>query len=825
MNLPAIDHPKLLLVDDSPASLRVLADALVDLGTIHLATSGAEGLSMARKIRPELILVDVEMPGMNGFEFFQAIKADPWTEGCSVIFVTGGKGAGSGGYEVTSLTEGAVDFLAKPIDATTARLRVRNHLVMKQRGDQLAAARLEMARLVHSLPSLVLSLDPFEQIAFSNDRCLEWFGLEENDIKGKPLAQVVGQAAAELIIERIPDVVSGGRAELNVTIETPNAGVRNIQALLVASERDGQHQGVIVLLNDVSRQRQAEFALAEEKERLRVTLESIGDAVIATDTDGRVTFINPIAERMTGWRSQDAMGTRIEDVMPLVDSDSNASLVNPVYVAIRERRIVGMALNCRLVVAGGQSYAVEDSAAPIKGPDGQMLGAIMVFHDVSEARALALKMTHLANHDALTDLPNRLLLQDRISVAMRSARHTGRKVALAILDVDDFKIINNTAGHLSGDRVIQLLGSRLLRALPKDATLARLGSDEFVALLPDVESANTVAETIAALREAAREHFQFSDHRFDVTMSAGVSIFPDDCGDEETLLRHADVALHRAKTDGKNRFCFFSSDLELRLLNRREAATSIRDALAEGRMEVHYQSQVDVVSRSVIGAEALVRIRRRDGSLIPPASFIPVAEENGLIVPIGREVIRQSCAMAAQWAKSGRPIKVAVNISARQFCDDDLVELITGNLREAGLDPSLLELEITESTLMIDTGQTVDILRQIKALGVKVSIDDFGTGYSSLKYLHHFPADTLKIDQGFTREFLTSKGDEAIVKAVITLGKSLGLDLVAEGVETEEQAEALVLLGCAKMQGYLFSRPVPSSQFAFHPTHGVTAAD
>ncbi|MDX5444461.1 MAG: EAL domain-containing protein [Zoogloeaceae bacterium] len=812
MNVQSTDQPRLLIVDDSPASLRTLADALSDLGAIHLASSGAQALQIARRVQPDLVLVDVEMPGMSGFEFFHALRNDPWTANCAVIFVTGGTDAG---YEITSLSEGAVDFLTKPVDGTTARLRVRNHLLMKRRGDQLAAARMEMAQLVNNLPSLVLSLDTQGHVQFSNDRCLEWFGEAEETLAGKPLSALLGDEAADAVLARVPAVLSGERVEISLAIRTPNAGDRVVQALLVVSGGSIPGQSLILLLNDVSRLRQAELALAEEKERLRVTLQSIGDAVIATDTQGVVTFINPIAERMTGWQSEEAIGRPINQVMRLEDAQTRAVLNNPVFLALKERRIVGMAFDCRLMALGGETYEVEDSAAPINGSDGELIGAIIVFHDVSEARALALKMTHLANHDALTDLPNRLLLQDRLTVALRNANHSGRRVALVIIDVDNFKFINSAAGHQAGDRVIQLLASRLQRALPRDATLARFGGDEFVVLLPDIESAESVADMVAALRQAAHEHFQFDSNRFDVTLSAGASVYPDDCQDPEMMLRHADVALHRAKSDGKDRLCFFSTELELRLVGRHQVELNIREALAEDRIEAHFQSQVCHETGRVVGAEALVRIRRADGTLVSPAEFIPVAEETGLIVPLGREVVRQACVAAAAWARAGTPIKVSVNISSRQFADDDLVAVVSRNLAEAGIPSSLIVLEITESTLMIDTSQTIETLHALRALGVGISIDDFGIGYSSLRYLRLFPASSLKIDQSFVREFLVDRGDEAIVRTVIALGESLGLELVAEGVERPEQAERLSALGCKVMQGYLYSRPVPASAFSF----------
>ncbi len=801
---------RLLVVDDSPDSLRVLAGAAEGLGDIFAATSGAEALNVARRVQPDLVLIDIEMPGMDGFELSRRLRADPRIGACPIIFVTSHD---SVAHETLSLDEGAVDFIAKPINTNTCRLRIRNHLLLKQRGDQLARARMEMGQLMQSLPALVVYVDQAGVVKYANEDGVEWFGRGKALATGQRLADSLGQAAATQLESLLRRAREGEHVEGEMNLNAAGEIPRIALVSMVQGTAATPAEGFLVLLTDVSRLKQAERSLSEEKERLRVTLNSIGDAVIATDRQGRITFINPIAEKMTGWSGEHALGVPVERVMPLFDAETDRPITNPVYLALREARIVGMQLNTRMRGLGGQDYMVEDSAAPIRDADDQVAGAILVFHDVSEARAMAIKMSHLANHDALTDLPNRTLLQDRLGLAIRQAAHTGRRVALVAMDVDHFKVVNNTAGHHVGDRVIQLLASRFQRCLPANATLARLGGDEFVLLLPDIgdpQEAASVAETFAA---AAREHFQFEQGRFDLTLSAGISLHPDDGSDQDAMLRHADVAMFRAKHDGRNQICFFSVELEQRLLERQDAERQLRDALADRRLEVHFQSMVDAHTLEVIGAEALVRLRRKDGSLVPPASFIPLAEETGLIVPIGEVVLRQACLAAARWHAQGRPLRVSVNISARQFAEQGLLAMVADALRESGLDAASLELELTENTLVQDVETTTRLLHALRAMGVRLSIDDFGTGYSSLTYLKTFPADTLKLDQSFVRHFLHDPGDMAIVQAIIALGKAMSLELVAEGVEERAQAERLRELGCEVLQGYLFSRPVPEAQF------------
>ena len=683
---PPANRARILIVDDSPDSARVLAQAVDGLGEVFVCTEALQAYEVACNTCPEVILLDIEMPGMSGFELARKLRDDGRTAGSSVVFVTGHDPMSR---EPDSFRLGAVDFITKPINLETCRLRVANQLQLKR----------------------------------------------------------------------------------------------------------------------------AQRELFQEKERLRVTLNSIGDAVVAVDDLGRVTFMNPIAEQMTGWSAQQALDQPVEIVMPLVEGESGRELQNPVYLALREKRTVAMALNCRLNALGGVHYQVEDSAAPIRDADGNIRGAIIVFHDVSEARAMAIKMSHLANHDPLTDLPNRVLLQDRISLAIRRASQRGSRVGLILFDIDNFKITNNVAGHLLGDRVIQLLASRLQRLVPGGATLARLGGDEFVVLVPELDSPESIAELSLLLSAEARLPVVFEDQQLDVTLSGGISIYPDDCEDEEGLLRNADVAMFRAKEDGRNQTHFYSSELEQRLVKRVTAQRELRDALDEDRLVVHYQAMYDASGREIIGAEALVRLQSREGKLVPPMDFIPLAEETGLIIPIGERVLKMACQTAAGWRKRWPDFRISVNISARQFADPSLLAAVKTVLEETGTPPGALELEITENTLMSDISAASELMRRFRRLGVRLSIDDFGTGYSSLTYLRSFPAQTLKLDQAFVRGYLDNAGDLAIVRAIITLGHALGMELVAEGVETQDQASHLAEMGCHTLQGYLFSRPVPEHQF------------
>lgn len=801
---------KLLIVDDSPDSAKVLAQAVDGLGEVFVCTSATRALELARAQRPDVVILDIEMPGMSGFEVARALRDEPATAACSLIFVTGHD---PHHFEPASFREGAVDFLAKPININTCRMRVGNHLLLKQRSDALLLARAEMDQLLRGLPARVVCMDLEGGVRYVNGSGPVAFSMLNTIEPGARLADCLDEDFMAQVEPVLLRARGGYPAEGEVQVRVPGEDDRVVRLSAVPAGPGLPEGFVLLLFTDISRLKLAERALVEEKELLRVTLTSIGDAVIAVDTIGRVTFMNPIAEQMTGWTAVQARNQAIEIVMPLTEGESGRQLKNPVYLALSERRTVAMALNCRLNALGGVVYQVEDSAAPIRDAQGEIRGAIIVFHDVSEARAMAIKMSHLANHDPLTDLPNRVLLQDRISLAIRRATQKNSRVGLILFDIDNFKLTNNTAGHVIGDRVIQLLASRLQRVLPGGATLARLGGDEFVVLLPEAESPEDVAGLAMLLSAEARQPFVFEQHEIEVTLSGGISIFPDDCEDQEGLLRNADLAMYRAKEDGRNQTCFYSADFEQRLVQRIRAERELRDALQEGRLEVHYQAMYDASGRHVIGAEALVRLRGRGGELVPPMAFIPLAEETGLIVPIGEHVLRQACMAAGKWCKQWPKFRISVNISAVQFAEPSLLETLQAALGEAGLSPQHLELEITENTLMTNVAAARELMQRIRALGIRLSIDDFGTGYSSLTYLKSFPAQTLKLDQSFVRGHLENKDDLAIVRTIISLGQALGMELVAEGVETDDQASNLAGMGCQTLQGYLFSRPVPEGEF------------
>lgn len=563
-------------------------------------------------------------------------------------------------------------------------------------------------------------------------------------------------------------------------------------------------------------------ALYEEKERAEVTLNSIGDAVMSTDEWGNVTYLNAVAEQLTGWSKAEAAGRAVGEVFHIVDAVTREAVPDPMALALRENKTVGLTPNSLLIRRDGVEAAIEDSAAPIHDRRGQVTGAVMVFHDVSTARAQSLRMSYLAQHDGLTDLPNRILFNDRLAQAMSFAQRRRKKLALLFLDLDHFKHINDSLGHAIGDQLLQSVARRLLDCVRSSDTVSRQGGDEFVILLSQVMHAEDAGISAEKILAALNQPHHIGEHAIFATASIGIVTYPDDAPDAETLLKNADFAMYQAKDYGRNNYQFFKSDLNVTALERQVVEHGLRHAVERGELVLHYQPQINLATGAIAGVEALLRWRHPLRGLLHPGSFISVAEESGWIVPIGRWALREGCRQAVAWQDAGLPpMRIAINVSAVELRAKDFVDGVRAVLRDTRLDPRYLELELTETFLMRDSTSTATVLEALKGMGVQLALDDFGTGYSSLSYMKRFPIDTLKIDQSFVRNLTTDADDASIVSAVIHMGSSLHMLVVAEGVETSEQAELLRAQACPEAQGFYFSHPVVPRSIAQMLARGV----
>lgn len=566
-------------------------------------------------------------------------------------------------------------------------------------------------------------------------------------------------------------------------------------------------------LRNVVARKVAEEALFIERERAQVTLNSIGDAVISADVSGNVTYLNMVAERMTGWSREEAAGRAFADVLQIIDGATRKPARSPIALAVQRNKAVGLSANCILIRRDGFELSIEDSAAPIHDRSGRVIGAVMVFHDVSAARAMVLKMSHLAQHDFLTDLPNRVLLNDRLAQAINLAHRRGKKLAVLFMDLDMFKNINDSLGHIVGDKLLQSVAGRLLACVRNTDTVSRQGGDEFVVLLSEIEHSEDAACRAENIISAMADPHSVAGHHLNINMSIGISVYPNDGEDAETLIKNADVAMYHAKKTGRDNFQFFRQDMNDRVVERHSLEADLRGALAGPGLVLHYQPKIYLETGEITGVEALIRWRHATRGLLFPDQFVSFAEECGLIVPLGRWVLREVCYQLRSWLDAGlRPSPVAINVSALEFRNKEFLEGVRDILKETHLDPGYLEIELTESVLMQDVDSSITMLQALKAMGIQLAIDDFGTGYSSLNYLKRFPIDTLKIDRSFVRDITTDPDDAAIVRAVIGMGNSLNKRVSAEGVETGGQLAFLRAEGCGEGQGYYFGRPVPPEQ-------------
>ena len=574
-----------------------------------------------------------------------------------------------------------------------------------------------------------------------------------------------------------------------------------------ATGLDGAREGLRQARNDLE-QRVLELHRAEEK--LSGVLDSIDNVVWSISLVGNeLVYLNPAAERLYG-RPVAHFFADPKLWLSIVHEDDRQRVRESLGQLLAHK---ALALEYRIVRPDGSVRWLEDRARVIDGPDGTPVRIDGVASDISERRLHTERMAHQANHDALTGLPNRGLLNDRVAQALAQARRDDQHVALLFLDLDGFKFINDSFGHSFGDGLLCSVAARLATFVRESDTIARLGGDEFVILLPHLHHAEGALQVAAKVRDSFLTPLLQEGRELHMSASIGISIFPQDGDSCDSLLKHADVAMYRAKAQGRNGVQSYSQEMGAHAQQRMELEAALRVALERDQLELHYQPQVDRDAGRIVGVEALVRWRHPELGLVSPVQFIPLAEETGLINPIGEWVLRTACAQARAWHVAGHTgLSVAVNMSAKQFQKQDVPALVQDVLEDTGLPAECLELELTESTLMHNTDAVVETMRQIKKLGVRLALDDFGTGFSSLSYLKRFPIDVLKIDKSFTFDVTSDESAASITRAIIAMARSLNMTTVAEGVETQAQLDFLTAQDCDVMQGYFISRPLPAEQ-------------
>ena len=709
---------EVLIVEDTPASLKLLSDLLGGAGyAVRQAPNGELALWTAEARPPELILLDVRMPGLDGFEVCRRLKESPALRQVPVIFLSAQYDTDD---KVRGFALGAVDFIAKPFQAEEILARTDAHVRLGRARVQLAQERANLERRVA-------------------ERTAE-------------LEQVASTLAHEVQIRRA-----------------------NEELLRLSGQ----------------------------------VFEATQDAILITDPAGIIVTSNPAFTRITGYAAQEVLGV---DIMRLHAEYTGEAVLLALRQGLRSSGCWSGEVQTRR--KSGDTYPCLLSVSTVHGPDGAVVNYVGVFLDISERKAEQHLIDFLSYHDALTGLPNRVLMRERFEQARAGAARAGQQVVLMCLDLDRFKNINDSHGQAVGDKALQVVARFLTGCVREGDTVARQGGDEFQILLQDdalLGRTLALAQTILA---GLREELSVDGERLALTTSIGIAMCPADGDSLDDVLRHADTALVRAKEMGRDHYAFFTermgSDIRARLAMQQQ----LRGAIGRDEFEVHYQPQMCLRTGALLGAEALLRWDNPVLGKVPPGLFIALAEEYGSITAIGEWVLESVCAQIRAWHDAGLgSIKVAVNLSGKQFAQDRTVPFVEAALRKYGIAPACLGIEITESTVMGDPDKAVAALTRLKDIGVGISLDDFGTGYSSLGYLKRFPIDVLKIDKSFVDDVTTSSSDAAIARSVISLAHNLDMRVIAEGVETREQVDFLTEHGCDEMQGYFFSRPLAAEAF------------
>ncbi|HEX5328753.1 sensor domain-containing protein [Sulfuricurvum sp.] len=573
-------------------------------------------------------------------------------------------------------------------------------------------------------------------------------------------------------------------------------------------DEHGRIYRIAGIARDITEQKEQEDHLRKTQAKLAAVISTIPDMIWVKDANGVYLMCNPALEHFFGVPAEEIIGKTDFDFMSQEQADvcrqNDIKAIETGTISINEEEVI--------FASSGQCLTIETRKIPVLNND-EFMGVLGIGRDISERKAIDTKIEYLAHHDALTGLPNRILVKERAEQIMAHAKRSGTKAAFLFIDLDGFKGINDTLGHSAGDAMLKTIALRLKECVRESDTISRQGGDEFLLILSDVKDPNATALTAEKILKELEKSFEVATHTLSASGSIGIALYPDHGETFETLLQSADTAMYKAKESGRNAYCFYSQQMNHNLIGQFKIQNDLKSALLQDQFLLHYQPQIDLSSNRIIGVEALIRWNHPQLGMIPPMSFIPIAESNGLIAKIGQWVIDEACRQAALWQEMGIELTVAVNISAVQFKRGNLEEVVSNALSTSKINPKYLELELTESIIMHDADNTLASVRNLKALGVQLSIDDFGTGYSSLAYLKRFSVDKLKIDQSFVRDILQDKEDATIVKTIIQMAKNLNLKTIAEGVEDLHVLSVIDAYGCDEVQGYHFAKPMKNTHF------------
>ena len=789
-----------LIVEDDEAARLTTGITLERAGyrVMEAADCASARIQFAER-KPDIVLLDVLLPDGDGYSLCRELLAHPHGRDLPIAMVTGLDDIQSihQAYE-----SGATDFITKPVSWGTLPYRIQFILRAKQALNAASISEGKTRALLAGIPDIILRIDRDGHVidmqvgAYVNEM-EEWVIYDSVTGEGHLPGPVY-----RILAPQIRRVFAGKGEQLvefdwSQTRKMP----RTWEARVILREQDE----VVMVIRDITLRKQQEAEL-----RLWAKVfEGSNEAILITDAHLNIVLVNSTYEKITGFTEEEVLGV---DTVKVGTKLHSHSFFRNLLSLLKERgHWEGELINQR---KNGEKFPTWYSISQVLDADGQPENYIAIFSDISERKKSRERIDFLAHHDSLTELPNRALLNDRLEMAINTAKRRGEKAAILFIDLDRFKNINDSLGHAAGDQILCQTAARLSDAVRTDDTVARLGGDEFVVLLPRVRDERSLAEVAIKLREELLLPYILEDMPLHLSPSIGIAVYPDDGEDPDTLIKNADAAMYLAKEKGRNNYQFYTPVLNARTLDRLKLEYDLRSALEQEQFELHYQPQIVAGSKTLYGVEALVRWRHPERGLVPPNHFIPLAEEIGLIIPLGAWVIAEAARQVNAWQQAGLvDLVVSVNISALQFHQTGFLAEVQGLLANAGTKPSSLELELTESMLMSDMEVSIQVLQAFRDLGYRIAIDDFGTGFSCLNYLRRLPANILKIDQSFVRDMQSDSASLAIVTSIIGLAESLGMETIAEGVETAEECALLASQGCRLMQGYHFSKPLPPAQF------------
>jgi len=681
-----------------------------------------------------------------------------------------------------------------------------------------SAHERSLEAMLAAAPDPVVVLDAAGLIVRLNDKVEALFGATRLALTGQSLATWLTAPAEAALSEALARVRADRQPRqlpraLDLHARRADGGEFPVEMHLAPMD-GGRGMQTVVSVRDLGQRLAWEQLMIDTRGQAEVTLNALGDAVVTCDLQQRITLFNPAAVRLSGWSEEEAVGQPLGDVLRFSDPATGAVVPSLLGEVIRRNAVVRQQDDRMLLRRDGEPAAVTESAAPIHDRFGQASGAVLLLHDISQLRAQTQALAHQALHDHLTGLPNRVLLDDRLSQAL-AQMDRGYKGALLYVDLDHFKPINDRLGHPVGDRVLQEVASRLRAGVREDDTVSRQGGDEFVLLLVRLADPRDAARVAEKLIKAIEEPILVDGHELSVSASIGIALLPQDGRDKGTLTKAADAALYHAKQAGRGRYNYFTDVMSASAEERMRTEHDLRIALSSGDFFLAWQPQVQLPQRRVDGVEALVRWRQADGAMVLPEEFIPVAEEIGLVVEIDEWVLREACRQNRYWQQQGLPpLPVSVNVSLARFDAERLLAHVAAVLRETGLEPRWLEIEFKGAQLFAQGARGQALVAQLKATGVRVAADDFGSGHASLGALVEFAFDTLKIDRDFVLTIVEQAASRAVTAAVLGIGQSMGYRVIAKGVETDAQHDALVRLGCTGMQGTMFGEAASADRFA-----------